>query len=236
MAGMLKNTCVNLRPRLMRAVLAALLLASAGGGVAAAATLQFGPDLTGSGWTVVEYPGIRPATFRGRDPVTLDVVTDASAGLLWRPVERPLHTARKASWRWHVDEGVKPTDLTHRGADDRILGLYFIFGLERDIGATPIRMLSSSSVFALTYVFGSGQPRGAIIASPHMGERGKFVVLRNGDAAKGTWHSEAVNLGDDYARAFERRTSLLIGIAVSSDSDDTRGRNWATISNLTLDQ
>lgn len=220
----------------MGAIPAALFLASAAGGVAKGAELPFGPDLAASGWTVVEYPLIRPATFSGRDATTLDVITDTSAGLLWRAIDPALHAARNASWRWRADEGVKPTDLTRRGGDDRILGVYFIFGQQRDIGTTPIRMLSSSSVTALTYVFGSDQPRGTIVASPHMGERGKFVVLRNSNAAKGTWHSETVDLAADYARAFDQRVPILIGVAVSSDSDDTRARNRATLSNLTLDQ
>ena len=218
----------------MRALLAALFLAIAVGG-GAAAELPFGPDLTASGWTVVTYPGIRPAAFHANGPSKLDVATDAAAGMLWRAIDPSLHTARKASWRWRADEGVKPTDLSRRGEDDRIVCVYFIFGHERDIGSAAMRMLGSSSVSALVYVFGGNKPRGAVIASPHMGERGKFIVLRPGDAAKSTWYEESVDLAADYARAFGRTAPLLIGVAIASDSDDTRGRNRASISNLTVE-
>jgi len=219
----------------MRGFLVALFLTLAIGG-GAANELRFGPDLTASGWTVVAYPRIRPAAFRARDPATLDVSTDASAGMLWRAIDGPLQAARRASWRWRADEGVKPTDLSRRGEDDRILGVYFIFGRERDIGSSPMGILGSSTVTALVYVFGGDKPRGAIIPSPHMGGRGKFVVLRAGDATKRTWHQEAVDLTLDYARVFDRTAPLLIGVAIASDSDDTRTRNRASISNFNVER
>ena len=220
----------------MRAILTALFMACAAAGVATAAELRFGPDLTAAGWTVVAYPRIRPATFRAQGSATLDIATDASAGMLWRRIDSSLHGARRAGWRWRADEGVKPADLTRRGADDRILGVYFIFGRDRDSGSAAMRMLSSSSVTALVYVFGGDKPRGTIIPSPHMNERGKFVVLRAGDAAKRTWYDESVDLAADYARAFGRSGPLLIGVAIASDSDDTRGRNRARISNFIVGQ
>jgi hypothetical protein len=221
--------------RLTCALLAALLLTAATGGMADAAELRFGPELTASGWTAVAYPGIRPADFRADGPATLDVTTDASAGMLWRTTDPGLQGARRASWRWRADDGVKPTDLSRRGKDDRILGIYFVFGRNHDIGLTPIRMLGSSSVTTLVYVFGGDKPRGTITTSPHMRERGKFIVLRPADAAKRTWHEETVDLARDFARAFDVTARLLIGIAIASDSDDTRGRNRASISNLTVE-
>jgi hypothetical protein len=218
----------------MRTLLAALFLAvSTGGG--ATTELRFGPDLAAAGWTAVTYPRIRPAVFRAPDPRTLDIMTDAAAGMLWRAVDPPLHRSRRARWRWRADEGVKPTDLSRRSFDDRILCVYFIFGRDRDVGLSAMRMLGSSSVTVLVYVFGGDKARGSVVASPHMGDRGKFVVLRAAEAAKRTWHEEAVDLPRDYARAFDRTPPLLIGVAIASDSDDTRGRNRASISQLTVE-
>jgi Protein of unknown function (DUF3047) len=218
-----------------RAVLTALFLISAATG-GAAEELYFGPDLTASGWAVVKYPRIRPAGFRARDPDTLDVATDASAGMLWRALTPGLRDVHKAKWRWRADAGVGPSDLAIKGADDRVLAVYFIFGRERDIGATPMRMLASSSVTALAYVFGGDKPRATIVPSPHMGDRGKFVILRPADAAKRTWYDETVDFFGDYTRAFKRTPSVAIAVAISSDSDDSKGRNRASISRFVVER
>jgi hypothetical protein len=196
---------------------------------AAAEPLDFGPDLPRNGWLAVTFPRIPPASFTAGDQDAIEVSTDASAGLLWRPIDSPLCQARIASWRWMVAEGVPPTDLIRRGSDDRALGVYFLFGTMADATKTPLALLGSPTVTALVYVFGGDKPRGSLLPSPHMGARGKFLVLRSADAEKGIWFDETVGLARDYARAFGPLPSLLLVIAILSVSDDTGRRNRATL-------
>ncbi len=215
-----------------------MLLASplALGRPAAAEPIDFGADLSRSGWVVVSFPRTPPASFRGIDRRTLEVATDASAGMLWRPVDGPLGQARIAKWRWMVAESVPATDLTRRGADDRVLGVYFVFGTAADSKKSPLALLGSSSVTALVYVFGGNRPRGSVLSSPHMGARGKFLILRPADAEKGVWFDEKVDLAKDFARTFGIPPPLLLAIAISSDSDDTGRRNRATLRSLTIEK
>ena len=86
--------------------------------------LAFGPDLARAGWTVVSFPRIAPASFQVGDAMTLEIATNAAAGLLWRTIKPNARKSNKAQWSCWVDEGVPPTDLTKRGADDRVLGVY----------------------------------------------------------------------------------------------------------------
>jgi hypothetical protein len=65
-----------------------------------------------------------------------------------------------------------------------------------------------------------------------MGARGKFIVLRPADAKKGVWFEESVALTKDHMRAFGVPPGLLLAIAISSDSDDTRTRNHAELESL----
>jgi hypothetical protein len=203
---------------------------------AAAEPLDFGPNLLRSGWVVVGFPSIPPASFKAIDRRTLVVSTDASAGLLWRTVDDALRHCRLASWRWMVTEGVSPTDLTKRGGDDRALGVYFVFGTTADATKNPLALLGSPSVTALVYVFGGDKPRGSVLLSPHMGARGKFLVLRPADAQKRKWFDESVDLTKDYAHAFGTLLPLLLAVAVSSDSDDTGRRNRAMLSDLAISE
>jgi hypothetical protein len=126
--------------------------------------------------------------------------------------------------------------LTKRGSDDRALGVYFFYGTPADAKKSPLAMLGSPTVTALVYVFGGDKPRRAVLSSPHMGARGKFIVLRPADAQMGIWFDENVDLAKDHARAFRALPPLLLAVAISSDSDDTGRRNRARLRDLTIEK
>jgi predicted nucleotidyltransferase component of viral defense system len=151
------------QPVTVEELIAALALTRTAG----AEPLDFGPDLSRSGWVVLSFPGIPSASFKAIDRSALEVSTDASAGLLWRTVGDGLRHGRLASWRWMVTEGVFPTDLTMRGVDDPALGVYFVFGTAADATKSPLALLGSPSVTALVYVFGGDKPRLDVTQPPH---------------------------------------------------------------------
>jgi len=215
--------------------LTAFVLALTISGSAHGEAVNFGPDLAAAGWSVVTFPGITPASFKANGAGAIDVTADAAAGLLWRATKERTPSITKAQWSWQVDEGVPPTDLTRRDKDDRALAVYFIFGASADRAKGAMAVLSSPSVKTLAYVFGGDKPRGSILPSPHMGQRGKFVILRSADAPRRQWLNESVDLVADHARAFGQEPSLLLAVAISSDSDDTRGLNRARLRDLRMD-
>jgi hypothetical protein len=170
-------------------------------------------------------------SFRGSQ---LDVVSDGTVSLVWRPVEGALRDATRATWRWRVSESVVPTDLTLKGGDDRNLALYFVFVDEQTAaglsGGNARQLLGNPNTRALIYVWGGNHPVGSILPSPyHPGLRTK--VLRTG--ADGTF-AENVDLAADYRRAFGGAPGVLVGLAVSADSDDTDGRVRASVADLQL--
>ena len=214
--------------------LTAVVLALTISGSAHGEAVTFGPDLAAAGWNVVTFPGITPASFKPSGASTIDVTADAAAGLLWRAVKEQKPPIAKAQWSWQVEEGVAATDLARRGKDDRALAVYFIFGASVDRAKGAMALLSSRSVKTLVYVFGGDKPRGSILPSPHMGERGKFIILRPADAPRRQWLNESVDLVADHVRAFGQEPSLLLAVAISSDSDDTRGLNRARLRDLRM--
>jgi hypothetical protein len=199
-----------------------------------ASELAFGPDLDKAGWRAISFFGITPASFKATGLSSLEVSTDSGAGLLCLTLDRANWQDRKARWRWRVRQGAPATDLTTRGVDDRALAVYFVFGTTGDAGRSPTGLLGSATVTALVYVFGGDKARGRMLPSPHMGERGKFIVLRPADTQKSTWLDEDVDLAADHVRAFARPAPLLLAVIIMSDSDDTRTRNRADIEGLNL--
>ncbi len=171
-------------------------------------------------------------SFRGGQ---VDILSDGTVSLIWRPVEKELGDASKASWRWRVTEGVTATDLTIKGGDDRNLALYFVFVDEATAAklnpSNARRLLRNGSMRSLVYVWGGAHARGDMLPNPyHSGLRTK--ILRS--AAEGTF-AEQVDLAADYRRAFGAEPGVLVGLGVSADSDDTDGRVRASIADLRLE-
>lgn len=164
----------------------------------------------------------------------LDVVSDSTVSLLWRPLDRSQQSARAASWAWRVQEGVTPTDLTVKGGDDRNLAVYFVFvdpdRAEALAGGSARRILREGSARALIYVWGGKHSRGEILPSPFSSQLRTKILRGSGVGA----HQETVDLVSDYRAAFGGPPGALVGLAVSADSDDTKGKIVASISNLSL--
>ena len=164
----------------------------------------------------------------------LDVVSDGTVSLLWRPIEQSQRSAQVASWAWRVQEGVVATDLTVKGGDDRNLAVYFVFvdpdRAEALAGGSARRILREGSARALIYVWGGKHSRGEILPSPFSSQLRTKILRGSGVGA----HQETVDLVSDYRAAFGGPPGALVGLAVSAESDDTKGKIVASISNLSL--
>lgn len=201
---------------------------------ARASDITFGPDLASSNWNVVSFPFKRPITTSIIDTGTLEIIADHAAGMIWHALPSRIGRPERAQWSWRVDAGVGATDLASKGADDRAIAVYVIFGHAGDREKDVMSLLNSQSVSTLVYVHGGAEPRGAIVQSPHMGERGKFIILRPANSERKVWLDEQVDLQADYRRAFGRPPPDLLAIAVSSDSDDTGGINRTRIRGISV--
>lgn len=186
-------------------------------------------------WRAVGFPRLAPTRY-GLGGGALTIAGDASSSLIYRPVPEAAQNARRARWDWAVTESVPPTDLSRRGGDDRNISVYFVFmnpasaaGLSP--GTSPQRLLSSRSARTLIYVWGGNHPQGAVLTSPYLHGRGFTIALR--PAGTGAGRAE-VDLARDHAAAFGNPPEVLVGLAVSADSDDTNSRLRASLSNLTL--
>jgi len=169
-----------------------------------------------------------------RNGSRLDITSEGTVSLLWREVPPGSRRSKKATWNWKVDQGVVPTDLTRKGGDDRSLALYFVF-VDPVTAAelTPRqarRLLRNPNTRGLVYVWGGSHAVGAILPSPyHVGLRTKILRVD----AVGAFQ-ESVNLVHDYKAAFGEDPGLLVGLAISADSDDTGGRIRASVRNIEL--
>lgn len=209
---------------------ALLLLITAQSGKLAAEEITF------SGWTHQKFSLLGGNNWR-QTGTELSVESDSTVSLLWRAIPETSWQAAAASWIWSVEEGVPPTDLSQKGGDDRNLSLYVIFA-PQDVALTTQgmgirRLLESPDIRVLMYVWGGAHDRGEVVPSPYLGARGRTIVLRPAERGQ---HGETVDLRADLNRVYGPSDLALIGVAISADSDDTKSKIRARISNLRFSQ
>ena len=205
---------------------ATLLLMTAQSGKLAAQDFAF------SGWTHQKFSLLGGNSWR-QSGQELAVDSNGSVSLLWRAVPEASWQASNASWTWSVETGVPPTDLSQKGGDDRNLSFYVIFAPQEVAEATEgmgiRRLLENPDIRVLMYVWGGAHDRGEVVPSPYLGARGKSIVLRPAGTGQ---HGETVDLRADLKRVHGQTDLALIGVAISSDSDDTKTQIRARMSNL----
>jgi hypothetical protein len=114
------------------------------------------------------------------------------------------------TWRWRPH--VFPTGSDERRGDrnDSALGVYAVFRH----GVAAARTIK--------YVWSRSVPVG-VTASASMGLT-RIVVARSGQQPARGWVGEVVDVARDYARLFGEAANRPWGIAILTDSDDTRSR------------
>ena len=212
----------------LHAALACLLLAAP-----TSATSQ--QILFGDGWKEQRFSMFSSNRF-SLNGDTLEVQSDDTVSLMWASLPQSMWNKRRANWDWTVERSVPATNLTKKGGDDRNLSLYFVFLPEnasqdaRNKGV--MALMDNPDVRVLMYVWGGAHTLGQMLPSPILGARGRSIIRQ----AAGTGSAEeTVDLAQDHRRAFGEEPQNLVGIAVSSDSDDTGSQVFARISRLEIE-
>ncbi len=196
-------------------------------------------DLLGSGWRHGEYPGLRPARFTAIGEQGLRIEGHGTGSFVWRRVSG---VAQCLSWRWRVDEGPPPTDLTRRFGDDRAISVAVGFAgfpsragpwqrAQHAIaqGAAGNHTLPRS---VLIYSWGGTGREPVRFYSPWLGQLGKVHPLRHARSETGRWFEERVDLDADWRAAFGGEPPHLQEIAIGTDVDDTSSRVDAQIDRI----
>ena len=166
---------------------------------------------------------------------SLTITNDAGGSAIFRKIPAADWASNSAGWSWSVSHSVAPSNLRKKGGDDRNIAIYFVFApidqAEKLSNSGIKTLLSSKHTNALVYTNGGSDDRGATYINPYMKGRGQSIVLRS--AGTGTWN-ESVNHARDYKKSFGSEKGALIGIVVTSDSDDSKSLVKANISGLKI--
>lgn len=201
----------------------------------------------GEGWRVVGLPQqvppmtrFTPDTVQGRAAVRVEA--DKSYGnLVHRLPAAPVPARLRFSWR--LQQPMAASNLHSKAGDDVAAKVCLSFDLP--LAQVPFmdrqrlrlaREVSGEDLPAATlcWVWATTEAVGAKIDNA-FSPRVRYIVLRNGADAPGTWLDEQRDVAADFLRAFGDESSTvppITGVAIGADADNTGGQSVAHIAGL----
>lgn len=177
------------------------------------------------------------------DEAVIRAHADSAASGLARSLTLDPLSVPVIEWRWRIDSLIKGADNTDRYAEDSPVRIVLAFdGDKRNL---PIRdqlffeqarLLSGGREMpyaTLMYIWENQQPVNTVLHNPHT-NRVRKIVVASGASGVGTWQQYRRNIVDDYRQAFGHDPGQLIGVAILTDTDNTKEKVSAQYGKIRL--
>ena len=156
-------------------------------------------------------------------------VSDASASGLTKAINIDPKEYPIVRWRWKVENVLKHSDVTRKDGDDYPARLYITFAYDPDkvsLGKklkfkTGQALFGDIPIGALNYIWDTNTPIGTIVENAYT-DFAQMVVVESGMQKVGRWVSEQRNIYEDYKQAFGEEPPLMNGVAIMTDTDNTK--------------
>jgi hypothetical protein len=190
------------------------------------------------GWKPLTFKKIPKHTsyevVKDGDVTVVKAVSEASASGLTKEVKIDPKEFPVVQWRWKVDNLLKHSDATRKDGDDYPARLYITFEYDPDkvsLGK-KLKFKAGQVIFgdipigAINYVWETKTPVGTIVENAYT-DFVKMVVVESGPQKIGMWIDEERNIYEDYKKAFGEEPPMINGVAIMSDTDNTKERATA---------
>jgi Protein of unknown function (DUF3047) len=156
--------------------------------------------------------------------------SDASASGIYREVNIDPKEYPGIAWRWKIDNLIEKADATKKDGDDYPARLYITFKYDPDqagfmeraqYGIYKLLFGRYPPKAAINYIWDNRLPKETIISNAYT-DKAKMIVVESGPSLVGQWVREERNLYEDYQKAFGSKPPPIIGVAIMTDTDNTR--------------
>ena len=189
-------------------------------------------------WAHKTFPGKAPAHFGytrldGRHAIS--VRADASASMLQQAVRVDPEELGRVRFSWKVPALMEQADMALRDKDDAPVRIVLAFEGDRsrfsprDAALSElVRTVTGEEMpyATLMYVWCNKREPGTVITNPRT-DRIRKLVVESGHRRLNQWLDYERDIRADYERVFGEKPGALVGIAIMTDSDNTRSRTQA---------
>jgi len=187
------------------------------------------------GWTPLTFKKIeRHTTYEvvKDGPVSVvKAVSEASASGLTKAVAIDPHEYPIVRWRWKVENLLQKGNVNRKDGDDYPARLYITFAYEpaKVSFGRKLKYKAGRALFgdipigALNYIWDGKSPVGTIVDNAFT-DFAKMIVVQSGAQRIGSWVEEERNVYEDYRLAFGEEPPAISGVAIMSDTDNTKER------------
>lgn len=207
--------------------------------------LLFSPRDT-SRWTPVLLPAkLRTAFQLEKHDQRLAVKAHAqsSASMLRQRLNVLPEQLGRLQFEWQIDGLIAQADMAERDSEDSPVRLILAFEGDRSRFSAKNAMLSELTetltgeplpYATLMYVWCNHRPVGAVIVNPRT-DRVRKLVVESGAAHVKQWRQYERDVRADFEKAFGEPPGALVGIAIMTDTDNTRSDARAWYGDIRLD-
>ena len=186
-----------------------------------------------TGWKPLTFKKIERHTVytlvKDGETVVVKAVANASASGLIREIRIDPNEYPIAQWRWKVVNILKKGNVHKKEGDDYPARIYITFeydssrlGFFEKIKYETARLLYGQypPLSAINYIWESQASVGTIVPNPYT-DRVMMIVLESGENKVNQWICEERNILEDHKKAFRESPSMISGVAIMTDTDNT---------------
>lgn len=200
---------------------------------ASASRVSAVPPAPHAGWEHVAFPGKTPVQFvpsRDDGRAALEATAISAASVVRKRVRIEPQDLGRLRFSWKVPQLIEAADLATREADDAPVRVILAFDGDRSRLSAKDAMLSElmrtltgeeMPYATLMYVWCNKREPGTVMRSPRT-DRVRKLVLESGAERLHRWLDYERDVRADFEKAFGEPPGALIGIALMTDSDNTR--------------
>jgi len=187
-----------------------------------------------AGWEPLTFSKIKRHTdyslVNAGDMVVVKAVSNQSASGLTRAVSIDPAKYPVIQWQWKVNNILQKGDVTNKDGDDYSARIYITFAFDPDRAGYLERLKHEAAkvIFgrdvpyrAISYIWESNSPAGTMVPNPYT-DRVMMFVVEGGDEKVRQWVTEQRNIHEDYKQAFGEEPPMISGVAIMTDTDNTR--------------
>lgn len=187
------------------------------------------------GWKPLTFKKVpKPTRYelvRDTGVVVVKATSEASASGLIKEVKIDPRVYPVVRWRWKIDNLLKTSDVSRKDGDDYPARLYITFEYDPNKVSfgKKLKYKAGQVIFgdipiaALNYIWDSRTEIGTFVDNAYT-DFAKMIVVESGPQKVGMWIEESRNVYDDYKKAFGEDPPLINGVAIMSDTDNTKER------------